>query len=176
MLGSWTVRLVEHVPGVRFRDETVSGPMRRFDHTHAFEAARRGTWVIDEIDYHVGPDGPLGVAVDAAAGLAMRAIFVMRGGPPAPDPARLIRSSHQRRGTPTSAARRATHRVGTASAAAAKASQPQPRHTATASQECADGEAQDEVPERRGTAASAAGSARRAPRFGVPDCCTSEAR
>ena len=78
MLGSWTVRLVEHVPGVRFRDETLSGPMRRFDHTHAFEAARRGTWVIDEIDYHVGPDGPLGVAVDAAAGLAMRAIFVMR--------------------------------------------------------------------------------------------------
>ena len=78
MLGSWTVRLVEHVPGVRFRDETVSGPMRRFDHTHAFEAARRGTWVIDEIDYHVGPDGVLGVAVDAAAGLAMRAIFVMR--------------------------------------------------------------------------------------------------
>lgn len=78
MLGSWTVRLVEHVPGVRFRDVTVAGPMHRFDHTHAFEAARRGTWVIDEIDYHVGPDGPLGVAVDAAAGLAMRAVFIMR--------------------------------------------------------------------------------------------------
>lgn len=79
MLGSWTVRLVEHVPGVRFRDETVSGPMRRFDHTHAFEPARhRGTWVIDEIDYHVGPDGLLGLVVDAAAGVAMRAIFVMR--------------------------------------------------------------------------------------------------
>lgn len=79
LVGSWTVRLVEHVPGVRFRDETVAGPMRRFDHTHAFEAARRGTWVIDRIDYHVGPDGALGLIADAAAGLAMRAVFIMRG-------------------------------------------------------------------------------------------------
>ncbi len=79
MVGSWTVRLVERVPGVRFRDETVVGPMRRFDHTHAFAPARHGTWVIDEIDYHVGPDGWVGLLVDVAAGLAMRAIFVTRG-------------------------------------------------------------------------------------------------
>lgn len=79
MIGSWTVRIVEHVPGVRFRDETVAGPMRRFDHTHAFAPARRGTWVIDEIDYHVGPDGVAGVLVDALAGLVLRSVFVMRG-------------------------------------------------------------------------------------------------
>ena len=79
MLGAWTVRLVEHVPGTRFRDETVSGPMRRFDHTHAFEAARRGTWIIDEIDYHVGPGGIRGIVVDGIAGLAMRATFIVRG-------------------------------------------------------------------------------------------------
>lgn len=79
MVGSWTVRVVEHVPGSRFRDKTIAGPMRRFDHTHAFVAGRRGTWVIDEIDYHVGPDGIAGRILDALAGLALRAVFVMRG-------------------------------------------------------------------------------------------------
>lgn len=75
---SWTIRLVDRVVNERFVDETLSGPMRRFDHTHAFTPAARGTWIEDRIDFHVGPDGPVGVVVDAVAGLVMRLTFVWR--------------------------------------------------------------------------------------------------
>lgn len=75
---AWRVRLEERVEGRRFADTTLSGPMARFDHVHAFTPARRGTWVGDEITFHVGPDGPVGAVVDAAAGLVMRAVFVYR--------------------------------------------------------------------------------------------------
>lgn len=75
---SWVVRLVEHVPGKRIVDETVSGPMARFHHSHTFTAARRGTWIEDRIDYHVGPDGWIGAVADLAGGLLMRLTFVWR--------------------------------------------------------------------------------------------------
>lgn len=76
---SWVIRFVEHVPGERLVDETVSGPMRRFHHSHTFRAAvGGGTWIEDRIDYHVGPDGPIGAVVDFVAGLAMRGTFVWR--------------------------------------------------------------------------------------------------
>jgi ligand-binding SRPBCC domain-containing protein len=74
----WRVRLLERVEHERFADTTLSGPMARFDHTHAFHAARRGTWVTDEITFHVGPGGVLGAAIDRLAGVAMRAVFVYR--------------------------------------------------------------------------------------------------
>ena len=74
----WTVRLVDRVPGQRFVDETISGPLARFHHSHTFTPARRGTWIEDRIDFHVGPDGPLGTAIDAVAGLVMRLTFVWR--------------------------------------------------------------------------------------------------
>jgi ligand-binding SRPBCC domain-containing protein len=75
---SWTVRLVDRVVDERFVDETIVGPMRRFHHSHAFTPGRRGTWIEDRIDYHVGPDGPIGSAVDWLAGWVMRATFVWR--------------------------------------------------------------------------------------------------
>lgn len=76
---SWVVRLVDRVPNERFVDETVSGPMRRFDHVHAFApASSGGTWVEDRIEYHVGPGGSLGAVVDFAAGVVMRLTFVWR--------------------------------------------------------------------------------------------------
>jgi ligand-binding SRPBCC domain-containing protein len=76
---SWTVRLVDRVPNERFVDETLSGPMARFHHSHSFRPARRrGTWIEDRIDFHVGPGGPLGVLLDAAAGIVMRLTFVWR--------------------------------------------------------------------------------------------------
>jgi ligand-binding SRPBCC domain-containing protein len=75
---AWRVRIEERVEPVRFADTTLSGPMARFDHVHAFTAGRRGTWVSDEVTYHVGPDGRVGVLVDALAGLVMRAAFVYR--------------------------------------------------------------------------------------------------
>jgi ligand-binding SRPBCC domain-containing protein len=76
---SWTVRIRERAVNERIVDETLSGPMRRFHHTHEFRAARRGgTWVEDRIDFHVGPDGPIGVVADAVAGVLMRATFIWR--------------------------------------------------------------------------------------------------
>lgn len=75
---TWIVRLVDRVQNERFVDETISGPMRRFHHSHTFTPARRGTWIEDRIDFHVGPDGRIGSAVDWLAGTVMRLTFVWR--------------------------------------------------------------------------------------------------
>ena len=76
---TWTVRLVDRVLGERFADETVSGPLARFVHSHTFTPSRGGgTWIEDRIDFHVGPDGVLGFVVDAVAGIVMRLTFVWR--------------------------------------------------------------------------------------------------
>lgn len=75
---SWTVRLVERQEPVRFVDETLAGPVARFDHSHSFTPARRGTWIHDEIDYRIGPEGRIGAVVDWLAGWVMRATFVWR--------------------------------------------------------------------------------------------------
>jgi ligand-binding SRPBCC domain-containing protein len=75
----WLIRYLEHIPGERIVDDTIAGPMRRFHHSHTFTPATNGgTWIEDRVDYHVGPDGVLGSLIDAAAGVAMRALFVWR--------------------------------------------------------------------------------------------------
>lgn len=76
---TWTVRLLDRVLNERFVDETISGPMARFHHSHTFTAARSGSWIEDRIDFHVGPDGPFGAVLNAAAGVVMRLTFVWRG-------------------------------------------------------------------------------------------------
>lgn len=76
---SWLIRLVERVENEGFVDDTISGPMRRFHHSHTFTPARRGgTWIEDRIDYHVGPDGLPGAVLDSFAGVVMRLTFVWR--------------------------------------------------------------------------------------------------
>lgn len=75
---TWTVRIVEREPPHRFVDETISGPMARFYHVHRFTSGRRGTWIGDEVDYRVGPEGRIGAVMDWVAGWAMRATFVWR--------------------------------------------------------------------------------------------------
>ena len=75
---SWIVRLVDRVPGERLVDETISGPMGRFDHSHTFTAGLRGTWIEDRIDFHVGPGGMIGAVVDAVALVVMHLTFVWR--------------------------------------------------------------------------------------------------
>lgn len=76
---SWLVRLLERVENERFVDDTISGPMRRFHHSHTFTPARRGgTWIEDRVDYHVGPDGLIGAVLDVVAGIAMRLTFIWR--------------------------------------------------------------------------------------------------
>ena len=76
---TWTVRLVERIENERFADETLSGPMARFLHSHTFTRAPRGTWIDDRVDFHVGPAGPVGAAVDLVALVGMRLTFVWRG-------------------------------------------------------------------------------------------------
>ena len=75
---TWTVRLLERVDNERFVDETLSGPVARFHHSHTFTAAQRGTWIDDRIEFHVGPDGVIGAAIDWVAGLIMRLTFIWR--------------------------------------------------------------------------------------------------
>ena len=76
---SWLIRLVERVENEGFVDDTISGPMRRFHHSHTFTPARRGgTWIEDRIDYHVGPDGLFGAVLDVIAGIVMRLTFIWR--------------------------------------------------------------------------------------------------
>ena len=76
---SWVIRFLEHRPPELMVDETLSGPMRRFHHSHRFRrASNGGTWIEDTVDFHVGPGGPGGGIVDAVAALAMRATFVWR--------------------------------------------------------------------------------------------------
>jgi len=76
---TWTVRLLDRVVNERFVDETISGPMARFHHSHTFTPARGGgTWIEDRVDFHVGPDGVLGAAVDRVAGIVMRLTFIWR--------------------------------------------------------------------------------------------------
>lgn len=76
--GRWTIRILERVANERIADETLSGPMRRFRHEHVFTSARHGTWVEDRIDYHIGPDGPIGALLDWLAGRLMRLVFIWR--------------------------------------------------------------------------------------------------
>ena len=76
---SWVVRYVEHVPGARIVDATLSGPVRRFLHSHTFRAGRGGgTWIEDRIDFHVGPKGWPGALLDGIATIVVRLTFVWR--------------------------------------------------------------------------------------------------
>ncbi len=74
----WVVRLLEREAPQRFVDETLSGPVARFHHTHSFSPAGRGTWIHDEIDFRVGPGGRVGAMLDWFAGGVMRATFIWR--------------------------------------------------------------------------------------------------
>ena len=76
---TWTVRLLQRIENERFVDETLSGPMACFHHSHTFTAARRGTWIEDRIDFHVGPGGLVGAVIDRIAAMIMRLTFVWRG-------------------------------------------------------------------------------------------------
>lgn len=55
----WRTRIEVWEPGVRFVDVQLSGPYRRWSHTHTFEDAPGGTRVSDRVEYEL-PLGPLG--------------------------------------------------------------------------------------------------------------------
>jgi ligand-binding SRPBCC domain-containing protein len=55
----WRTRIDEWVPDRRFVDVQLSGPYRRWRHTHEFEDAPGGTRMRDTVEYQL-PLGPLG--------------------------------------------------------------------------------------------------------------------
>ncbi len=75
---TWKSRIDVWEPGRKFRDTQVSGPYRRWEHTHLFQEARGGTVIRDEIRYEL-PLGALGETV-AGAWVAgdVRRIFEFR--------------------------------------------------------------------------------------------------
>jgi ligand-binding SRPBCC domain-containing protein len=58
-----TARITELAAPVRFVDEQVSGPFRRWRHEHVFEERQGATLMTDTVDF-VSPLGPIGRAVD----------------------------------------------------------------------------------------------------------------
>ncbi|GAC1662609.1 MAG: hypothetical protein NVS9B8_00140 [Candidatus Limnocylindrales bacterium] len=56
---TWTTRITGYAPPNSFQDTQLSGPYRRWEHSHTFAAVAGGTLVRDEIVYAV-PFGPLG--------------------------------------------------------------------------------------------------------------------
>ena len=61
---TWATRIASFEPPHRFVDIQLSGPYRRWEHTHTFESVPGGTLVRDEIVYAV-PFGPLGDLANA---------------------------------------------------------------------------------------------------------------
>ena len=55
----WKTRIAVWEPGVRFVDEQLSGPYRKWVHTHRFRSAGSGTDIEDDVAY-VLPYGVLG--------------------------------------------------------------------------------------------------------------------
>jgi ligand-binding SRPBCC domain-containing protein len=60
----WRTRIDAWDPGTRFVDTQLSGPYRRWRHTHLFADAPGGTRVTDRVEYAL-PLGPLGVLAHA---------------------------------------------------------------------------------------------------------------
>jgi ligand-binding SRPBCC domain-containing protein len=76
---TWKLRVEAYVPLERFEDEQVSGPFKRWHHTHTFrDAPGGGTVVGDRVDYEVG-FGPLGELANAlVVKRQLRNIFAYR--------------------------------------------------------------------------------------------------
>jgi uncharacterized protein YbjT (DUF2867 family)/ligand-binding SRPBCC domain-containing protein len=65
---TWVTKITGYEPPTRFQDSQLSGPYRRWEHSHTFEAVAGGTLVHDEIEYEV----PLGSLGDLANRLVVR--------------------------------------------------------------------------------------------------------
>lgn len=65
----WRTRIEVYEPLVRFVDVQLSGPYRRWRHTHEFSEVPGGTLMVDRVEYALG---------FGAMGHAARALFVQR--------------------------------------------------------------------------------------------------
>jgi len=61
----WRTLIERYEPDARFVDVQLSGPYRRWRHTHDFEDAPGGTLMRDRVEYEL-PLGPLGALAHAA--------------------------------------------------------------------------------------------------------------
>jgi len=74
----WRSRISEYERNVRFADEMVQGPYRRWYHRHLFEQVAGGVEIRDVVEYEL-PLGPLGDLVHAAVvGEELHSIFDYR--------------------------------------------------------------------------------------------------
>jgi ligand-binding SRPBCC domain-containing protein len=73
----WVTWVAEHtalVRGQMFRDEQISGPFRRWVHTHLFRPAAGGTLLRDEIDC----EPPCGIVAEPVVRRQLRRVFRFR--------------------------------------------------------------------------------------------------
>lgn len=71
----WRTRIEAWRPNERFVDTQLSGPYRRWHHTHTFEEIEGGTLMRDRVEYQL-PLGPLGTVAHALfVRLQLRMIF-----------------------------------------------------------------------------------------------------
>jgi ligand-binding SRPBCC domain-containing protein len=62
---TWTAEHTHHQPGRMFRDVMISGPFRRWEHTHLFIPDGEQSWLEDRVEYEF-PLGRLGKFVAGA--------------------------------------------------------------------------------------------------------------
>lgn len=74
----WQTLISDWEPGVRFTDEQIKGPYRRWHHVHSFIPVRGGTLLRDEVTYRL-PGGVVGsTLLKSFVGKDVRAIFRYR--------------------------------------------------------------------------------------------------
>lgn len=73
----WRTRISIWEPPVRFADEQLKGPYKKWFHTHSFEECAEGTRMTDRVDYEL-PFGMLGKMIHPLIRRQLRTIFTYR--------------------------------------------------------------------------------------------------
>lgn len=73
----WRTRICDWEPPLRFVDEQLKGPYRRWVHTHTFREENGSTVMVDHVDYAL-PGWPLGEAAHPLVRRQIERIFAYR--------------------------------------------------------------------------------------------------
>ena len=74
---SWRTRIEAWDPPCGFVDTQLSGPYRRWTHTHSFEATDAGTRIVDRVEYEL-PLWPVGELAHPVVRWQLERIFAFR--------------------------------------------------------------------------------------------------